>query len=434
MGLNKPMANIPLSILIDECGKGDKTKEEIFSDFSLANRENIHQVFKYKKFNYDFTDYLSTYIDNDGIMTYFRPSYDEFIYNLIRLLNLEDVADIKDSNELSRKLNERINLLSSIRTEHELFENFPLLFNDLVEGRKFIEKIDADLENEDRHYYYSCAMKKSLENFIVTQTELYRRFVNQREEYKKRIERCSYNKYMKDNFDLDKVAMLVVDQYLRICEETDDIMVINKYLPSIRNYEASSYDKRVRVKNINGKEINDYDIEYRTIILIDRVNNLKKGTINWEIAPSSKNVKLGKTKGSRITLFNYEEINRLKALGKTKNNYYENTKYAIKIVGINGISGYTAYVYENGEVILDREYDEKNPRSATGMAVNNLKIGDFEVLSKLDRSELKRHPNVKWIPHTKYWKDKVDKIINREATEEEKEEVKQFIKKNKRID
>ena len=116
---------------------------------------------------------------------------------------------------------------------------------------------------------------------------------------------------------------------------------------------------------------------------------------------------------------NYKEIEQLQEVGRDKNNFYESTNYIAKVVGLGKYNGYVGYIYENGEVILDMEYDDDRPRTAKGNAIYNLNVVDFETLSKLDKQKLIKHPRVKRFCHVGNWKETVSDIIERPALEEE---------------
>ena len=60
-----------------------------------------------------------------------------------------------------------------------------------------------------------------------------------------------------------------------------------------------------------------------------------------------------------------------------------------------------------------------------------MKLSDFLILSGEDKSTLQNDPRVERIIHSKNWMERVDKIIQREGSEGELEEVRQFVKKIK---
>ena len=107
--------------------------------------------------------------------------------------------------------------------------------------------------------------------------------------------------------------------------------------------------------------------------------------------------------------------------------YFSKTNPAMELVGINTFTGYTAYMYSNGVVILEKLYkriDTKNGREiivpAKDEAIYVMNYSEFIDLSQYTKPELMQeitdfqNPNVKRIYHTPNgsWKEKVDKLIN----------------------
>ena len=77
--------------------------------------------------------------------------------------------------------------------------------------------------------------------------------------------------------------------------------------------------------------------------------------------------------------------------------------------------------------ILDTVYNDEYPKTAIGNAIYNLKICDFRSLSRLDKKELKNHPNVKCLYHSGNWIERINNITQRQATEEEKQYTHEYV-------
>lgn len=435
--------NLSLNTLIRECSNNKKTSEELYFYFYYCNRENIHTIFRYKKFNDDFTDTLTCYNNGDYIIGTIRPSYDEFLTKLLRLLNVPKRSVILDNEELTEELHERIEVLKNIKTEEELKDKFPLLYKDLIDGRRYVESIDflenmepdnKELLKKQKDYYYSCALKHRLDRFIKTQCELYKRFTDKRFDLQA-LQKCeSYNHYIKDNFDLDKVAMYTIHEYLKVCEDTNDPIVINKYLSLISKYlTTDTYKKDVSLTTDENIFVNIDTINIRYKNIKRRISD-QSSIVNWIIIPEGRDYSKVTTTNEttskvRTELFDLEELARLISLGERKTRFYEGTEYLVKAIGLKHYHGYIAYIYPNGEVILDTKFNLDKPRTATGNAIYNLKASSFETLSKLDKSVLRKHPKVGRIMHTSTWEERVEKIIKKEGTEEEKAAAKALVKK-----
>ena len=421
-----PMKNISLQDIIETCSNGKKKDKEILEDFSMINRENIHEIFKYKKFHDDFTDYLTIYKDeeNDDILGTIRPCYREFLAKILKDLNIK--GERKDDQDLTEDALKQIEKLSDIKTIRELEKEFPELYKKLVSGRLYMMEVEKKRPEEKKilsHYYYSCAMKKSLPGFLKTQAEAYKRYITDRYNYGLKTLEVDYNEYIKEYFDTEKLALYIADRYLSICENTDDLNIIDKYLPTLKKYkESENYNRRVYVKNKDNKELSDYDFEYRMICLQNKVYELRHRKVDWEITKPSPTVKNTTSKPRQLRIPS-EQVQRVREIGAAKEKFYHEHTPKLIITGLAGLEGYIAYVYENGEVILDKTSDY--PKNA---ALFNIKVVDFDTLTKLDSKKLKKHPKAIWKPHKEGWQKEIEKIITRKATEEEKEQVKEFTK------
>ncbi len=445
-----PMAELSIYTLINECRKDNISKDDCYKYFNAKNKENVHKVFGYRKYNYNFTDYVTCYHDGSKIIGYIRPSYDDFLRNLCLFLNIPITGEIVDNEELNTLLMSRLNFLKNIRNVWELKEFFPIIHQDYIDGRKLYAQIEAKKPKEDedsseydkerktyfRHALHPCFInsENSKQDFMGIQIEFYNRLITRRKEYKKLIESKCYNAFIGQFFDINKVALYTVHIYLTKCETSQDLETIKKYYKLVEKYlEEKEYKKNISIRV--GEDIIDwYNINSR-MKAVKRMVSQKELTVNWKILPLKKGEHLHmKQEGTpKETLLNYEEIEALRTFGERRNRFYENSNYYRVAIGLNKLKGYVAYFYLNGEVILDRIYDN-TLKSAKGNRWFNINYIDFEELSKLGKSELKER-----IPvgehsgyHSKYWMNKVSKITNKETTKETEEGVKSLIKKLER--
>lgn len=435
--MERDTINISLETLIKKCSLGLVSNEELFQRFCLMNRLNIHEVFRYKKFRDDFTDYLTCYADSNQVIGMIRPSYDEFIKKVKLFLNASVSDDIREDS-LTDILHERLDILRSITSENELKEEFPIIYNDLVQGRKYmkelqaLEKSNPELGEEGRHYFYSCALKQRLDRFIETQSKLYERLIDKRNLYKNLIASKSYNSFIANNFNIDKIALYVVDGYLKECENNTDKAIIKKNLRHVLNYFDSDYDKSVTLSINSLNDINVQNIKNR-VANIERKLNDNEGLVEWVIIPDGK--KLDKVKNvssnhPKVSVSS-RELEELKRKGERKNRFYEGTNYLVKVAGLYKYRGYIAYIYPNGEILIDREYDPSKPKSDKGNAIYHMHSVDFLRLSKLDKTTLKNHPSVGRIIHSKNWEKNAKAIIDKETSSIDRENAIQLVKKLK---
>ena len=436
--MEEKTVDLSLYTLIRECSLRPELGQDIFYDFCFTNRENIHEIFKYKKFNDDFTSRVTCYRKDDELIGTIRPCYEEFLEKLVRILNIPVRGKIKDDDELTKTMLARLEVLKSISTESQLKLEFPLLYRDLIDGRKYFndlqklrkqEHYDEETFVSGEHYYYSCALKKSLPNFIKTQSVQYKRYITDRSKLKELQEKKSYNNLFRKYFDVDKFYFYTMHEYLRKCEGSKDKDEIRKYLSLFEKYLKSSRNKDITITTDEGIKIN-YDN------LMKRYNNLKRivsdnsSMVDWVLVPEGRKLdRVTKEGEAKVTLMNIEEINRLKTLGERKRVFYESSPYMAKAIGLRRYRGYIAYIYKNGQVILDREYNEDSPSTALGNAIYIMKADKFESLSKLNKQSLRKNPEVIHWNHNETWMNRVQLVIEKEGTEMEQESSKTLVKR-----
>ena len=71
---NEKTVELSTNILINECNNGTKNTQDIFYDICLGNRKLVHEIFRYQKFNYDFSQQIACYNNGDYVVGYLRPS------------------------------------------------------------------------------------------------------------------------------------------------------------------------------------------------------------------------------------------------------------------------------------------------------------------------------------------------------------------------
>ena len=121
-------------------------------------------------------------------------------------------------------------------------------------------------------------------------------------------------------------------------------------------------------------------------------------------------------------------------LYERKINFFEKTNYVFKLYGVSEFDGYVAYVYENGEILLEKyfsDYTECMP--ASGDAIYNLNIYNFEDKSKMSKIALMKDSSVKRIIHCATFEEQAKKIIEKEAATDVSSDVDAFVLKFKPI-
>ena len=156
--MEEKTVSLSLDTIIRECSKRKDLQRDHFMYFSLQNRENIHEIFKYKKFNDDFTSRVECFNTGEYAVGTIRPSYDEFLSKLLRILNVKQTPSMKDDDALTKVLLDRVEVLRNLRNEWELQFEFPLLYKDLKDGRKYYDSLQT-------HEVHPNAMQ--VENTII---------------------------------------------------------------------------------------------------------------------------------------------------------------------------------------------------------------------------------------------------------------------------
>lgn len=425
--------------LNEVCALPDR-KYSTETHFNLANREMIHEVFRYQKFQDDFADnirYVYNTNDNSFIGT-FKPSYDEFLRTIIKTLNLKSKRGFIDNEELTKVLLERVDLLSGLQDRTELRGEFPELNKMLSEAQKYWDEIEMHKSNPiykeeygkegdgQEHYFFQCGLRakgirKGFDGFVPTQTEIYKRFVTRREQYKKLVENYSYDNFIKENYDINKLAMYMAHKYLTICENTPDSRrALTRYNKILEKYiNESSYDKETHIK-INGEYITYNNIMERYNHLQERINNLY-AKVPWIIAPEGKLDRYVRKGLDPISyILSEEELENMRQARQDKVDFYSKNEPLLKVYGVEEFKGYIAYIYKNGEVLLDTA-------TAKGNAIYHIPARYFEMVSGLDKQKLMHHPAAKRIIHAGNWQSRAQKVIDQEGTLEEQLQAKNLV-------
>ena len=435
-----PVATLQVDTLIRECSLGkvsDATLYQILSNSIYQN--HIHEIFGYRRFGYDFCDTLTIYNDKEHIIGSIKPSYDDFLYDVLHSLGIKiNQREIEDNELLTEEMLEHLAILRNVKDERELKEKFPMLYHDLTYGRgRLMAARELDRTKEENEflfqketkYCYSCGIKYNFERFLDDQCRLYTRFIIRRGQYKESIEKSSYNKFLRDYFNIDKVMLYTVYEYLKKCESLEDKEKIEEYLHYVDIYKKSNYDKNVSITTNDNVVVSQEVIDEKIKKIHHKLNEKTPLYVEWEILPRGSRV-VSKEKNGKIreTLFNQEEYNRLRKLGERKEEFYENTPYLEKVIGLMKYKGYIAYIYPDG-VLVDTKYDSNHPKTATGNAIYYFPAKDFEELSYHTKSFLQEDERVERIIHSPHWEEKVKKVAFSNGTEETREDAKQLIKK-----
>ncbi len=224
---------------------------------------------------------------------------------------------------------------------------------------------------------------------------------------------CNFHSHLKDGSSFLITSDAIIQQFRNFCKEHHD---------KIKDYAFATSYEEVLKKNA-----------LATWKRIQSEKHAKNIRLNFEMIQSGKKITLANyQKGSYQKITSTKEERQLKLkqaydLLEEKMEYFAGTNFQMELIGIDTFAGYTAYIYANGVVVLEKLYkritkDKENKDvivPATEEAIYVMNYTEFAELSKYSKPELIQeislfqNPNVARILHTQNgsWKDKVTKWI-----------------------
>lgn len=458
--------------------KNEKELDKAFSEKlnilkgMLTENKILEKMFSLCQEYASLNDNLFSIIKNEDKINEIINSKNKLVEEYIKEVknnsnNLSDTSKIINEKKISFIL--QLNSSSSLQIlknkfkllyERQLLEEFPEIYKKFQDSKNHIKYLkdekkilngelednknnalifkQIDLEIDDlnnkrdtyRKYIRRCGITSNYSKYIDKQITLYESFISNRSLL---IKDTSFDNLVDLYLDKDKVYLYLMNEYLKriaSCDERNEIKnyinLVERYLCLVKNKDTSILvdNEVINLENINEKlKIIKWKFAHDVIIL------------DWSLAHDghdSKSIKSVNRKIARRIALSSEEIERLKSIGEERNDFYDNTNYSAKANGLEKNLGYTAYIYPNGKVILDKEYDEKRTSTAIGNAIYVLTAINFEALSKLDKTNLRKHPDVQRIVHSANWQERVQRIIDIEPTEESLEDTKKLIKRLKK--
>ena len=458
--------------------KNEKELDKAFSEKlnilkgMLTENKILEKMFSLCQEYASLNDNLFSIIKNEDKINEIINSKNKLVEEYIKEVknnsnNLSDTSKIINEKKISFIL--QLNSSSSLQIlknkfkllyERQLLEEFPEIYKKFQDSKNYIKhlkdekkildgelednknnaliykQIDLEIDNLNnkrdtyRKYIRRCGITSNYSKYIDKQITLYESFISNRSLL---IKDTSFDNLVDLYLDKDKVYLYLMNEYLKriaSCDERNEIKnyinLVERYLCLVKNKDTSILvdNEVINLENINEKlKIIKWKFAHDVIIL------------DWSLAHDghdSKSIKSVNRKIARRIALSSEEIERLKSIGEERNDFYDNTNYSARANGLDKNLGYTAYIYPNGKVILDKEYDEKRTSTAIGNAIYVLTAINFEALSKLDKANLRKHPDVQRIVHSANWQERVQRIIDIEPTEESLEDTKKLIKRLKK--
>ena len=440
----KPIVSINLEYILRECCP-EKTRDEVKNYLIEQNREMLHQAFGYQKRNHSdyFACYLTLYKSDDNTSYSLRSSYSEFVNRLTIILNCQNPENLPIINSLlDVRFANSLEELKRVKTEEELKEKFPHIYDDFYRGREKLRELEERKTKEGNtaeikeleHQYYAWGIRKGFKNFITTQVKMYERYALEREKYKELVLDNDYNEFIRENLDQERLFLLVNNTLLNTFESSAyNRKTMEAYFHPVElSLAYYKINPAITIIDDNDQEVSYNSLKQRLKDIRQNIG-LTTNLLEWVLVPEKPldldTVKAQKkARSQKMTPSRYKELQRR---GMMRQQFYERSNCQRKLQGVLKDHGYAAYIFPNGQVMLDREYNETAVSSASGNASFLVPAKDFLELSKMDKQELRSNPKVKAFNHNDTWEQRVSKYLDQQGTIEEQEEAKILIKKIK---
>lgn len=238
---------------------------------------------------------------------------------------------------------------------YELFnpDTFCLLFAKII--YEFNLKIENEYKRLDNSYGYLCYYKMMIDKVVGQDDKRYDPKIFYTLESGKKI------KYSRWNF---------MNEYHELME---------------RHPEAGSFKLPVL-------EDDDHD-RYKDISLMEKITRLYREDtkVNWEFLPEGEEIKRSEKKSTKkVSSSKVKDKEELIQEINMRINILENSGFIGRPVkGLNTFSGYYAFIYPNGKVILEKFWESENTLNpAVNSATYVMTIDNFIEMSKISRINL----------------------------------------------
>lgn len=482
--VNKGVPNyltVPINVdtIIDYCASDKALLIQEMKAIRNQFTDEVFNIMQFAKSQHGFWGELCTRCKYKNSRNEMYVSPDLFLRKLKEILGVDDPSMSFNDFELKQKMRDRVELLKKIKSPEELEKEFPLIYADfMLSKRGYTDLCILDAEYNQTHdpalkekskwkwkVFNRYGLDSRFKSFMEKQCLAYRNYVERRTfvegycfkhpipfENFKGLDKEKFELYLADkylslafaapNVDYKQKCLYYVTTYIREVKISDVSIVndegeevtfrklVNRYKKLLREFEA------LRPIDESRDKFTDYNIKHA----LNHIVKYYGSHVNWTIVPNGceepdevkdRIVQVMNRKYSHLTLD--EKRRRIKEKFDTyerKVSFFEGTKYVLKIYGISKFDGYVAFVYPNGEILLERffsDYAECMP--ATGEAVYNLNIYNFEEMSKYSKLELIRSKGAKRILHGASFEKLAQAVVDRPETPEIKKDVEQFVLK-----
>ena len=482
--INKGVPNyltvsINIDTLIKECASDQELLKEEIKRLRNWYTNNTSRIMGYTKSQHGFFGELVTSCAFNTSRNDIYVSPNVFLFKLKEILGVKNPSMNFSDLCLKKDLKDRYEVLRNIKTPEELKNEFPLIYEDYklsIRGYAELCRIDSlvaltsDPELKDQlkekwKIFKRYGLHSNFERFMDKQCYAYRNYIERRTFidsfcYKNAVQLSEFQ-----GLDKEKFEMYLADKYLSLAFSTDNMDIKQKSIYYVATYIREVKSSDVAINNDAGEAVTfrkilnrykkllrgnnmlrpiderrekfiGYNIRYVTNYLIQNYGS----SVSWTIVPAGEE-DMEETKKKVINkLNNYylhlpikerkKRINERYELYERKVSFFEGTDYILKIYGVSKFDGYVAFVYPNGEILLERFFsDYSQCMPAIGEAVYNLNIYNFEDLSKFNKLQLIREKSCKRIMHGNRFEKEAQAVIDLPATDKVRDDVQAFVLK-----
>ena len=479
--INKGVPNyIPIEISIDTlihyCASDEENLKNEFTLLRQLFKDAIINTNNYTKANEDFLTHLRTRTNYKNAQTNLFISPTNYIKRLKQILGISNQSIDFNDLQLRQEMINKVEELKKISTPEELKQKFPEIYKDYLLSleaypkiKRYEEKhrgtkdpkVTETLERQKK-LYNLYALDTRFHSFIEKQSLMYRNHVIRRQFIEGYTNEHLIDLRMFTGLDKEKFELYLADKYITIAQTTTDDKAKQECIYFLSTYIRETKFNQISIKNDNGEVITFRKIllRYKKILRNNPIlkpidedrshfegyhwkhveNHVKKyfiNGVNWQIVPpgdgsddlDERVVEALNRSYSHLSIEEKEKrIKARYAIYDRKIKFFEGTGYLYRIYGIHEFNGYIAFVYPNGEVLMEKFFDDyANCIPTQNEAIYNVKAIDFETLSKFKKTVLIKDARCKRIIHKGDWEEKGQEIVDRPTTPETQEQVKQLI-------
>lgn len=379
-------------------------------DFSVGmickpNDNNVGRGLRYSKVDFfiRLTDYLNQYIDRYG------SSFEEHTIYLKSL-----IAHIKGDNETlnavySEALKEKARKLKDVVDKEINSEYFEAAMRDYApyKGRisfgdyiKSAYNITVLFQNgmlrlgdffDQNLDYNALAASFEPDTFYLLFAKIIYEFNLIREKESGRLDNSYCYLYY---------YLMAVDEVVKTDKRYDPKIFFT--LPNGKKIKYSRWQLQIQTKELlerhpEAKAISlpqldgDSFHKYKDISLMEKITRLysEETKVNWEFLPEGEGIKRGKNSGEHKNNVPKDKSDLVNEVNMRIDILEKSGFIGRPVKGLNTFSGYYAFIYPNGKVILEKFWEnEETMNPATKAATYVMTIDNFVEMSKLSRINL----------------------------------------------